>query len=94
MQISIFSVNHFPFVTWPLNSCLPKQRSVSKYQIKDNKKGWWFCGVFFSQMFYLIALVSYSADKAWYYGEHVMLGIKGMICVRNAFVLATCNYTV
>lgn len=63
-------------------------------KLKIIKKGGGFVGFFFSQMFYLIALVSYSADKAWYYGEHVMLGIKGMICVRNAFVLATCNYTV
>lgn len=45
-------------------------------------------------MFYLIAFVSFSTDKARYYDQHVMLGIKRMIRVRNAFVLATYNYMV
>lgn len=69
MQISTFSMNLFPFVMRPLNSCLPKQGSVSKYQIKDNKK-LWLVFFFHFKMFYLIALVSYLTDKAWYYEEH------------------------
>lgn len=45
-------------------------------------------------MLCLIAFVSFLTDKAWYHEERVMLGVKWMIYVRNAFVLATYNYIV